>query len=86
MATTLVFQTPLPEFEAIKSGSKSFLLAKFKIAPVKGQRIILQTPDEEIDTVISDVHDEPGLMKGYLILSFPPVQADVIDMTSLKIT
>ena len=70
---TLVLNTPEDQFKTIQEGKKAFIVGRFKVPPAIGQRLILQTASEEIDTVITDIHNEPGMMKDYLIVSFPAI-------------
>ena len=70
---TLVLLLTQDQFESIKTGKKNYIIGKFKQTPVAGQRLILQTPTDEITTTITDVHSEPGMIKHYSIVSFPAI-------------
>ncbi len=77
--TTLVLQLDLDLFALIKSGKRSFYIGKFKQPLQEGQRVIFQTPFEEIDTKISNIHSDPGMIKHYSIISFPAVEQRLSD-------
>ena len=87
MKQRLLITLPLDEFNKLLAGTKSFFVQRFKDgkAPAQGDRILLQAigSDTEIDTIVQDVHNEPGVMKGWVIISVPILQQEVTGQAAI---
>lgn len=67
---TLPYKVEPTDLADYKAGRVNYIVDKFKVLPVEGQRLLLLTDEDELEATISHIRVLDGINTNYSIVSF----------------